>query len=748
MKPVRICLLVFLASALAACGGGSSATTDAGSATTTTAAAPAATSGTAAGTAAGTAPATGSPGVKTAAVPGAPTIGAVTAASNQLSVAFTPPSSAGSATVTSYTATCGAVAASGPASPLTVTGLTNATPYSCTVTATSSAGVGPASSSATGTPVSAVPSSLAMTYGAAAPFAKVMATSFAPSALVPASTLATRGRYLLSDAPVASSTANYLSIGSTYSAATGYAVQASTVPASSTYNTYLSKLHQLVVDATDASCYRMDSHLHPNNAVDVDTSAGNTLKFRNNFGKASVAYGYVCFSYDSGTRLLKAVKRYNYSTTTYAHTADASFALANYYVSLQNGVYTLVSSAANATPLYFYTSPIDFSIPSDFNPSATAYVTNVAAGFKTKSIVASVVEGPAGTSSKVSTAYKPQVTAAGTNSATKTAATAMLATIKAAVEAAGETLRYDTAVYTAFRDGLLAGTLQSDAISDGVPGQNLVPYVFFTNEKDSSGKYHPYMVIVSYGNGGNPHGLRDIARPPGDSSTGTGYAAQSVTRYTNLDAYTIGIPMKDYGLVTSVIQNGLTPTLLSDTGATPTAANADVYNYASTADNGIMISGAVMFPVYNNTLVPSQAMAELSAGGCHVGQGGGGPHCHADGYASSGVNGVYNDTDYVAQTHPPLIGFGYDGIALFGRYRSTDASLLGYSSALDAWGGHTHGTAGYHYHADNSVTKTVANGGAAYTIRSLIRGAYRGNTKTFPFALGSRTPGNVYLGGL
>ena len=32
------------------------------------------------------------------------------------------------------------------------------------------------------------------------------------------------------------------------------------------------------------------------------------------------------------------------------------------------------------------------------------------------------------------------------------------------------------------------------------------------------------------------------------------------------------------------------------------------------------------------------------------------------------------------KTHPPLIGFGYDGLALFGIYRpGTGAAMLGYS---------------------------------------------------------------------
>ncbi|MBL8512984.1 MAG: fibronectin type III domain-containing protein, partial [Betaproteobacteria bacterium] len=81
-----------------------------------------------------------------ATVPGAPTIGTATAGDAQISVAFTAPASNGGATITSYTATCGSSNASGSSSPITVTGLTNGTAYTCTATATNSAGTGAASS--------------------------------------------------------------------------------------------------------------------------------------------------------------------------------------------------------------------------------------------------------------------------------------------------------------------------------------------------------------------------------------------------------------------------------------------------------------------------------------------------------------------------------------------------------------------------------------------------------------------------
>jgi|GEM_PF-265150 len=79
--------------------------------------------------------------------PGVPTSVVATAGAGQISVAFTASSSGG--TAASFTATCGAKTATGSASPLVVTGLTNGTAYTCTVTATNTGGTSAASSSST-----------------------------------------------------------------------------------------------------------------------------------------------------------------------------------------------------------------------------------------------------------------------------------------------------------------------------------------------------------------------------------------------------------------------------------------------------------------------------------------------------------------------------------------------------------------------------------------------------------------------
>jgi len=600
-------------------------------------------------------------------------------------------------------------------------------------------------------------------YGPAL-FSNAIQASITAPTLTAATSLTNRTRYLISDASTASTTANYLQIGSTYSATTGYTAETSTLGSTATYSTYLSKIFQAIADTSGN--FRLDSHLQPNNSLDFDASDGNKLKFRNNLGKASPTYGYVTFAYDSTNNTLQAKKRYTYSFTsaatkqgqatayTGAWTEDTSFSAKDYFVKLTTGTFSLVQKATDATKLYLFNSPFDLGIPSFINPNAIPFVTNAAAPFLSKTTVTEIEGTSGGIYKNVNATYRGQILTPGADATTKVNADAMLASIKAAVVANGEALRYDTALYTAFRDRALKSKLVSDSIADGAPGQNLVPYVYYTNEKDSSGKYHPFMVVVTYGNQASPGGLIDIPHPPGDGSSGS-YPDQKVTRFSNLENYTLMIPMKDYGQVSAVTENSYnTTTGYGDSNSNlyldfTSTATKNVYTWADAADNGLLIDGSVMFPVYNNTLVPSHLAGELSASGCHVGQGGGGPHCHADGYQSNLSLNLYNDSDYLNKTHPPLIGVGYDGVALFGRYRTTDSALLGYSTALDGFGGHNHDGIGYHYHAHTNKDKPEL---LNYTteMHVLMKGAYIGKTNSIPY-FRSRTNdnfnNNVYLGG-
>ena len=100
------------------------------------------------------------PPTVTATPPSAPTIGVATAGDSSASVAFTAPTSTGSSAITSYIATCsapaGARTGSGTASPISITGLSNGTVYSCNVAAVNGAGTGTVSAAVTVTPVAAV----------------------------------------------------------------------------------------------------------------------------------------------------------------------------------------------------------------------------------------------------------------------------------------------------------------------------------------------------------------------------------------------------------------------------------------------------------------------------------------------------------------------------------------------------------------------------------------------------------------
>lgn len=97
--------------------------------------------------------------VTPATVPGAPTAATATAGDAQASVAFTAPASDGGSAITGYTVTSnpGGFIASGVATPLIVTGLTNGTAYTFTVTATNIMGTGAASAASISVTPATVP---------------------------------------------------------------------------------------------------------------------------------------------------------------------------------------------------------------------------------------------------------------------------------------------------------------------------------------------------------------------------------------------------------------------------------------------------------------------------------------------------------------------------------------------------------------------------------------------------------------
>jgi hypothetical protein len=96
--------------------------------------------------------------VSNAGAPGAPTIISATPGNTSATLMFVAPASTGTTPISAYTATCnpGAHAATGAGSPLTITGLVNATQHSCSVYATNASGNGPPSAPVNVTPTDLV----------------------------------------------------------------------------------------------------------------------------------------------------------------------------------------------------------------------------------------------------------------------------------------------------------------------------------------------------------------------------------------------------------------------------------------------------------------------------------------------------------------------------------------------------------------------------------------------------------------
>lgn len=114
-------------------------------------------------------------------------------------------------------------------------------------------------------------------------------------------------------------------------------------------------------------------------------------------------------------------------------------------------------------------------------------------------------------------------------------------------------------------------------------------------------------------------------------------------------------------------------------------------------DIGMAVNGQSIFPIYNNQGVYTPEKCETDSCSEHVGQGGGQPHFHGDpfGNEDSDLEGatycLYGPSSYLDGTsgHPPIIGFSYDGILIYGRYLNENAPGF-QAPLLDECGGHVH----------------------------------------------------------
>jgi propanediol utilization protein len=426
---------------------------------------------------------------------------------------------------------------------------------------------------------------------------------------------------------------------------------------------------------------------------------------------------------------------------------------ASQWIMMNGTTVSLTTNETNATSFFMAdaTKLINFGVNagSDFNPGSTSWQTNTFAPFPSiPAAPGAFLSSPLLTShiAKLDPYYSKQLISGNNSSANATiAASSALDTIITTLTAEGASLRYDKSVYLAFRENALSHLFASQDLYNSQVGERTVAHVYFTNATDANDVHHPYMVVASHNATPRPNFLVDVARPPGD---GTGaYQNSTITRTAVIEYKVVLIPLKNYGLVGNFTENTLTVSLASDAGLL--SANYTVENYADIASMGVAIDGVVIYPAINNTLLYATAAAEITSSGAHVGQGGA-LHYHADGHGFNG-NGInlYNLGDYTnssngtSRSHPPIIGFGYDGIALYGKYESSFSAMDGYGVALDAHGGHTHGDYGYHYHAysapivglrDTAGSKSLIGTGN-FTQHYLMVGAWKGSINSLP-ALG------------
>ena len=479
------------------------------------------------------------------------------------------------------------------------------------------------------------------------------------------------------------------------------------------------------VKQESASCYRLDSEKHSVYSIDYDT-ATRKLKMRNNWGYDRDAdSAYLCFTFDTTSHTMTATKRYKFNVGESTFEEDKSFSSLSVFYDSSHAYFKLSSSGSK---IYFYDSGFDFSVPRDFNPGLSKGVPNQRVIWKanrTESYSRHKFSGDK-TQKDTHLKYQPQIRVAGNDPGTRVAAENMLQQIKSDLELSEESLRYSPAVYLAFRNALLNTKLKGATVVNGVIDQNTVPYVFFTNETDSSGIRHPFMVLTSYSINDKPNRLLDVPVPPGDGKSRS-YPDQKVTRDVILQTYLIKIPLKNYGNVSRLLENEMEQTLASDVGET----QLNVYNYSSISSIGVAVDGVMIYPLLNNMLVSAQRKAEITNTGIHVGRGMG-LHWHADGHGATG-NGLnlYNSADYIGKSHPPLVGFGFDGIALFGKYEKAYHDMDGMHDLLDSFGGHAHENYGYHYHA-HSAPSSVIGDSREYTLHILMKGAWIGKINDIP----------------
>ena len=582
------------------------------------------------------------------------------------------------------------------------------------------------------------------------PFDKILESglteTWSPNAI---SSIQNREHVLLVDAETMS---NCLAVDSSDPSLLGVGDVSVLIGGTGTYGNAVRSMFQILdlntaVLATESltGTYTIHPWLASYHAIDADADIASVsansiiIRDKNSFYMAeqsTIAFLVFTLAGTASSTTVQATSRYFYNTSldSAIYELDTDWSASQWLKMDSTSVgLTTVESEATEFMLADANDLIDVIVPedSDFNPRATEWQSNSFAAYP--ETVWDYDDSELNSDlflQRVDDYYETQF---GDSDDADTAASEALDAIETALTGQGDSLRYSKDVYLTFRESLLGYEFGAVDMYNSVLGETTVENVYFTNAADDDGVYHPFMVIASHNAPAGPQFLIDVARPPGDNCCDGGYAEQNVTRNAVLEVKLVKIPLTDYGLVSTFTDNNLSSygTHAEDEGLTEEDWTID--NYTSLSSTGIAVDGVMIYPASNNVLVYATFSAEITESGIHVGRGMG-FHYHADGHSFNG-NGInlYNLSDYDGHTHPPIIGFVFDGIALFGKYDSTYDSMDGYDDVLDDYNGHTHGDYGYHYHAfSTEVTQTEGPDTDTYDQHFLQRGAFKGLVNDIP----------------
>ena len=490
--------------------------------------------------------------------------------------------------------------------------------------------------------------------------------------------------------------------------------------------------------------YKLNPILHSYYSISSDPLTNNLITTDNGSyyvsQQTNTGYLLVEFVGSSASTQIKAVEQWEYSPA--ADTLVENTAWSSKYLMINGSSLEWTSNISNATNFFIADASdiIDLEIldGSDFNPNNVTYKTNATASIPTN--ITAMSNSPLlNLANNIDPYYVPQL---GNSSSASLAASNALDDIETTLINNGSSLRYPKAFYLALRENILSHQISSSDIYNAELGYNTTEHVYFTNASDDNGVPHPFMVIGSHCLAARPNLLLDVNRPPG-ATPGAGYAQSEVTRHGKLGQFLAKIPLKDYGLVSTLLENDLSP--FGDLASAYDAIHGsstvkDEFNYAGTASIGMAVDGVTIYPSYNNNLRHTVEDAEITSSGIHVG-GGLELHYHADAHAFNG-NGInlYNISDYSSNNHPPVIGISYDGIALFGKHENSFSSMVGSQVSLDEYGGHDHGDGfGYHYHAHTQSTIGTTPPNNLFNQHILLVGAWKGNINNIPGFLEVKT---------